>query len=308
MKRGGDMMETWCEQSDEALLRAYEKSGSEEAFCELVTRHLSMVLGIAMRRMGDRGYAEDVAQSVFTALAAKASRLKARPSLGAWLYRATLLKCTEIMRSEHARKLKTDSFSHHAVIESEGQSVWREALPVLDEAMAALPAADRNLLLLRFFEKRSFAEISALCGKSENAVQKQCERTLQRLSRLLRQKGVAISVAALASGLSTLMTQAVPTGLAITISQSALAGASLLSAKTFIIQTLEIMAQTKAKGLHHANRVGPKPRAPVDGFRIPADCGSQRGGLAGIWIRHPPDARARFQRAGDSVLGIGPAV
>jgi signal peptidase I len=91
------VIESWCEQSDEALLRAFEEAGSEAAFRELVNRRLGLVLGIAIRRLGDRGLAEEVAQSVFTALAAKVRALKARPSLGAWLYRATLLKCAETM-------------------------------------------------------------------------------------------------------------------------------------------------------------------------------------------------------------------
>lgn len=234
------------EQSDEVLLRAFAEAGAEAPFRELVRRHLGMVLGVAMRRTGDRGLAEEVTQQVFTALAAKAGRLNAKASLGGWLYRATMLECSEMMRKEQSRKRRLDAFSAEVVGADEGQSVWREALPVLDEAIEALPTADRSMILLRFFEQKSFQQIAMAMGKSEGAAQKQCERALEKLSGLLKRKGVVIPTAVLASGLATQVAQGVPAGLAVTISQGALAGAKAITAKTLILQTLEIMAKTKA--------------------------------------------------------------
>jgi hypothetical protein len=46
-----DVIEPGQEQEDEALLRAFEKSGSEAAFRELVRRHPGMVLGQALEIM-----------------------------------------------------------------------------------------------------------------------------------------------------------------------------------------------------------------------------------------------------------------
>ncbi|MCD6051957.1 MAG: hypothetical protein K0Q55_3375 [Verrucomicrobia bacterium] len=247
MKR--DVIKPDQEQDDEVLLRAFVEAGTETAFRELVRRHLGMVMGVAMRRMGDRGLAEEVAQQVFTALAGKAGRINAKSNLGGWLYRATLLECSEMMRKEQNRKRKLDAFSDHSLIEGEGQSVWREALPVLDEAIEALPTADRSMILLRFFERKSFQQIAATIGKSESAAQKQCERALEKLSALLKRKGVAVPATVLAAGLTAQVTEGVPAGLAVTISQSAMAGAKAFTAKTLILQTLEIMAQAKTKAV-----------------------------------------------------------
>jgi len=247
MKR--DVIKPDHEQEDEALLRAFEKSGAESAFRELVRRHLGMVMGVAMRRTGDRSLAEEVAQQVFTTLAAKAGRLNAKSSVAGWLYRATMLECSEMMRKEQTRKRKLDAFSAEALIGVDGQSVWREALPVLDEAIEALPAADRSMILLRFFERKNFQQIATALGKSESAVQKQCERALEKLSALLRRKGVVVPAAMLTTGLAAQVAEGVPAGLAITISQSAMAAAKAFTAKTLILQTLEIMAQAKTKAV-----------------------------------------------------------
>ena len=55
----------------------------------LVDAHLGLVLGTAMRRLGDRGLSEEVAQNVFTALAKKAAEIRSSSALPAWLHRAT---------------------------------------------------------------------------------------------------------------------------------------------------------------------------------------------------------------------------
>lgn len=50
---------------DWVLLRRYAATGSEEAFAELVGRHVDMVYSVAWRRLNDAHAAQEVAQSVF---------------------------------------------------------------------------------------------------------------------------------------------------------------------------------------------------------------------------------------------------
>ncbi len=66
--------------SDGALLQDYVQ-GSEEAFAELVRRHLDLVYSTARRQVaGDEHLARDISQSVFIDLARKASSISTRPS------------------------------------------------------------------------------------------------------------------------------------------------------------------------------------------------------------------------------------
>ena len=83
---------------DAELLRAFVSKGCEESFAVLVQKYLGMVLGITLRRTGQRCLAEEIAQSVFAILARKAPRLKIESTLSSWLYRTAMIECSEALR------------------------------------------------------------------------------------------------------------------------------------------------------------------------------------------------------------------
>lgn len=235
-----------CPPTDTELLAALRNGGREDAFRTLVERHLGLVFGLAMRRTGQRALAEDISQNVFAALAKRASKLRAEPTIAGWLHRATMIECADALRRESAHGRKLAAFSEHTARQP-GRSVWSEALPLLDEAIAALPGADRDLILMRFFERKGYRDIAATLGKSEDAAQKQGERALQKLADLLARKGVAFSAASLASLLMAQAAPAAPTGLSLTLAKGALAGISTLESKSLLLQALEFMAHSKIR-------------------------------------------------------------
>jgi hypothetical protein len=62
--------------SDSELLARFAKTNSEDAFAEIVRRHVNLVYSAAFRQVnGDEHWAKDISQTVFTDLARKANSL-----------------------------------------------------------------------------------------------------------------------------------------------------------------------------------------------------------------------------------------
>src|ERR1700749_3769404 len=93
--------------TDGELLRRYTSEHSEEAFQELVQRHIDLVYSAALRQVnGDSHSAEDITQAVFTDLAAKAPKLGQHTSLTGWLYTSTRFAASTARRTENRRRAR----------------------------------------------------------------------------------------------------------------------------------------------------------------------------------------------------------
>ena len=221
--------------NDAELLRRYVEERAEDAFTELVQRHLGLVYTTALRRVGyDAHLAEDVAQTVFTDLARKAASLRGRATISGWLYISTHLASAAVVRVEQRRKTReTEAQTMQTLLhESGGGPDWDHLRPLLDEVIVNLRDDEREAIALRFFEKRSFAEVGAALRLTEEAARKRVERALEKLRSLLARRGVTSTTATLALALGGFCTGAAPAGLASKIAGHAFAQGATVSAGT----------------------------------------------------------------------------
>jgi RNA polymerase sigma factor (sigma-70 family) len=227
---------------DSELLRRYAGTRSEEAFAELVRRHVNLIYSAALRQVsGDTHLAQDVAQTVFTDLARKAALLSRRSTLTGWLYTSAHFAATKAVRTENRRRNREEKFMREPISETAPKLDWEKLRPTLDGAMHELKEADREAVLLRYFENRTFAEISVRCGINENAERMRVERALEKLRAIFLRRGIAATTA-LASVISANAVQIAPAGLAVTLTS-----ASLVAAETGTLTLLKIMTATKLK-------------------------------------------------------------
>ncbi len=219
--------------SDGELLRRYTDSHREDAFAELVRRHLDLVYSAALRQVnGDAHLAQDVAQLVFTDLARKASSLAGQQAITGWLYTGAHYAAAKAVRAE--RRRQTREQEAHAMQEllhdSEPNPDWESLRPVLDTAMHELNASDREVILMRYFENRPHADIGQQLGLSENTARMRIERALEKLRIILSRRGITTSAAALSIVLTANAVQAAPLGLSAAI--TAVAATTLATTAT----------------------------------------------------------------------------
>jgi RNA polymerase sigma factor (sigma-70 family) len=187
---------------DSDLLSRYVKYRSQEAFAELVRRHIGLVYSCAFRRVGnDSHLAEDVAQMVFSDFARKGPSLLGRSALSGWLYVSTQLASAEVVRKERRRKIREEEASFmqspSSVVAAPSEDDWNRIRPMLDKFILGLREEDREALVLRFFSKQGYSAIGATLGVSEDAARKRVERALDRLRGLLAKGGATSTIEAL---------------------------------------------------------------------------------------------------------------
>lgn len=233
---------------DIELLATFARTNSEDAFAELVKRHVNLVYSAAHRQVGgDAHLAKDVAQTVFSDLARKAGSLARRENLAGWLYTSTHFAAAKIVRTEARRRDREETFMrepvHESVSVAASEAEWENLRPALDAAMHELKEADRDAILLRYFENRPFAEVGAKLGLNENAARMRVERAVEKLRSAFAKRGVRTTAGALGILISAHAVQAAPVGLAVTLSAAALAGTAV-STSTLIAATTKTIAMT----------------------------------------------------------------
>jgi RNA polymerase sigma factor (sigma-70 family) len=233
--------------TNDELLDRYVKERAQSAFADLVRRHLDLVYSTALRHVRSPHLAEEVAQSVFIDLARQSERIKPGTPLVAWLHVVARRTAVDMIRKEARRRSYEDKAAR--TFDAEGADgelapPWSEIEPIVDEAMETLKPIDRAAILLRFFQDKSFQEVAAVIGSTDDAAQKRVSRALDQVRRFLTRRGVVITAAALSSRLATNSIQAAPASLYSGIVSVA---ASKVTATFTVLSPLSHIAMTTAQ-------------------------------------------------------------
>ena len=150
----------------EAALEQFVAHPGEESFAALF-RLLAPQLMVYFRARGcEAGVAEDLTQEVMLTLFRKLDGLRDRELFRPWLFRIAKNELLQYLRKQ-GRRLETLDLT-----EELGGADWNPfAGLALGEWLACLPAADRELLLLRYVDGFAYHEIAELLEMPIGTVQ-----------------------------------------------------------------------------------------------------------------------------------------
>jgi RNA polymerase sigma factor (sigma-70 family) len=229
---------------DTQLLQEYA-TGSEEAFRQLVDRYINLVYSAAIRHLEEAQLAQDVVQTVFTALARKARTLPRDVILGGWLYRHTCFVASQAARTERRRRARETQALEMNALNDQPEPDWERLSPFLDQAMQGLGTSDRDAVMLRYFEGRNLRNVGAALGISEEAARKRVTRALEKLRSFFARRGVTLSATALAALLAENVVVAAPAGMAGAVSAAALTSAVAGTGSSLTLLKLIVMTKIK---------------------------------------------------------------
>lgn len=175
--------------TDEGLMTRAHR-GDREAFGLLIRRHQDRVYSVALRSLGDRAAAEDVAQQAFLQAFERRGTYDRRWQFSTWFYRIVANLCID----EHRRRARWRYGPTDAAIQDEASSdaglEAREEAEKLRRGLDGLSPDVRVVLALRYANEMSYAEIAAVRGISIETVKSHLRRGKARLRALLADAGM----------------------------------------------------------------------------------------------------------------------
>jgi RNA polymerase sigma-70 factor (ECF subfamily) len=191
------------EEADEVLLQAY-RAGDVRAFERLVARYEKPIWNFLRRFVADAATAEDLLQEVFLRVVKSADEWRGAAKFSTWLYTiARNLTVDQSRRAVHRNAASLDGPAHAG---SDSTATLHDRLPSpdrraddlasdretkrrIDEAVAALPAEQREVFLMREVMEMPFAEIATAVGASEPTVKSRMRYALEKLRAALVELG-----------------------------------------------------------------------------------------------------------------------
>ncbi len=188
------------DETDEQLMRRFQR-GEARAFETLMRRHRTPIHSFLCRLLGDPARAEDLLQETFLRVVKGAAGWEPRALVRTWLFtiarnlaadeaRRRVFRDTEPLdaaRPGEAPRGDRVAGAGRAPDDAAGDALLR---PRLEAALAALPAEQREVFLLREHAGLSFPEIAEATGANENTVKSRLRYALLALRDRLEAQGV----------------------------------------------------------------------------------------------------------------------
>ncbi len=166
--------------------------GDPEAFDEIYGRYGTMVYQLALRMSGDPVLAEDLSQDVFVRVFRHLGKFRGKSSLKTWVYRVAL-NCCRSRLSRKTRRARPFVDVEDETFESvpspregtDARVVRRETGELLETALAQLPVAFREAVVLRDICDLAYDEIAQVLDVRIGTVRSRIARGRDRLRREL---------------------------------------------------------------------------------------------------------------------------
>lgn len=188
--------------TDHQLLAQHLSDPTGPSLGTLIDHHLPLVHSVARRITANDEAARDISQTVFLRLVKKAKHIPASLPLTAWFHRETHSASVDHVRSEVRRQRREQTAASLNLMTAPTGS-WDHLAPEIDDVINELSEADRALVLLRFYENKTHAQIATELDIQPDAARMRTNRALDKLRTIFSKRGITTTVALLASTLPT---------------------------------------------------------------------------------------------------------
>ena len=170
--------------SDTQLVEAAQ-NGHLESFGALYERYHGPMVALAYSMLSNRDLAEDAAQEVFAIACRDIGNLKSKEKFAAWLAGVCRNVSRQMLR---IKRVKPAVLSDDCAERSHDDLDQRQE--VIHHALRSLRQAERELIVLRYFDGFSQAHISDILGITPLAVNGRLVRAKRKIAKYLKRNGL----------------------------------------------------------------------------------------------------------------------
>jgi len=190
--------------ADNTLVEMYSK-GNDKAFDELLTRYQSKLYSYIYFIVRNVTLAEDLFQETFMKVITtiRQGNYSESGRFGAWLTRIAHNLIIDYFRQDKSEntvsndETEVDLFNDMTLSDDDVETklVNSQVLSDVRRLIGALPASQREVVYMRFYQDLSFREIADLTGVSINTALGRMRYALINMRRLADEKGISLTLA-----------------------------------------------------------------------------------------------------------------
>ena len=171
------------EPTDEELMSRYARSGDREAFGLLFSRYAPRLLGLFRRSTGDQALAQDLVQQTFLHIHRARRDFRRGAKVRPWFFAIAMnVRREHFRRAGRRPETPLDPARHQPSQPPDASTATERAVR---RALARLPEAQREVVLLHYYEGLSMHEVAQAVGASRAAVKVRAHRAYKVLREIL---------------------------------------------------------------------------------------------------------------------------
>lgn len=168
--------------NEESIWTAFREKKYEKAFEALVDLQQEQLLRLILRMVGNQDDAMDVLQETFIKIWKNLKNFKGDSKWSTWTYR--IASNEALMHLRKVKKMSTTSDPAIAnQLESSSYFDGDAAIRALYHALDTLPAKQRLVFQMKYFDDLPYAEIASITGTSEGALKASYHHAVKKIEK-----------------------------------------------------------------------------------------------------------------------------
>lgn len=180
--------------TDLELIEAF-RNGDITGFNELVRRYQEKIYWIAKRVVGSHEDADDVAQDVFIRVHGALKDFRAESGFYTWIYRIAVNMSLNALRKKRLKEFirfdEVEEILEHPDEGSDRRLLKKEYEEILKRAIERLPAKQKAVFVLRYYDELPYEEMAKVLNKSVGGLKANYFHALKKVQEYVRKESAS---------------------------------------------------------------------------------------------------------------------